>query len=369
VERGHDVTVLTSHYQRELPREELLEGVRVVRVPVAFRLSKGVIMPSFGFQATRLVKEHDVISAHLPQFDAWGLALRARLFNKPCVITYHCDLQLPGGGFNRFVERATSAANHLAAMWADRIVVNTQDYAEASPFLRRYRRKTQAILPPVVMPEPDDESVRQFRRAYGLEGRHPVFGFAARLATEKGVEVLVDAAPELTKRFPHMKVLFVGPYKDVIGEEGYRARILPGIEAMGDAWQFLGILRDQQMPAFYNCLDCLLSPSLNMTESFGMVQVEAMLCGTPVVASDLPGVRQPVHMTGMGETIPVGDSGALVEAVTRVVEGKAKYVRPRAEIEAAFGLARTVDSYERLFEYELARRGRRAADPAVRTRV
>ena len=51
VKRGHTVTVLTSHYEHDLPREELTDGVRVVRVPVAFRLSKGVIMPSFGLAA------------------------------------------------------------------------------------------------------------------------------------------------------------------------------------------------------------------------------------------------------------------------------------------------------------------------------
>src|SRR5688572_19663264 len=78
--RGHVVTVLTAHFDAKLPHEEVIDGVRVIRVPVAFRVSKGVIMPTYGQWATRLVREHDVLSVHLPQFDAWGLALRARLF-------------------------------------------------------------------------------------------------------------------------------------------------------------------------------------------------------------------------------------------------------------------------------------------------
>ncbi len=350
--------MLTSRHEPHLKREETIDGVRVVRVPVAFRMSKGVIMPTFGLHATRLVREHDVLSIHLPQFDAWGLSLRGRIFRKPSIITYHCDLELPAGALNRVIDQVTFGANYLAALWADRIVAYTQDYADHSRLLRRFKRKIDVVLPPVVMPQPDDGDVREFRHAHHLDGR-PVLGFAARFATEKGIEVLVDAVPRLSEQFPNLKVLFAGPYKDIVGEEAYRARLLPRIEAMGDRWEFLGTLEpSRQMPAFYSALDCLVVPSLNMTESFGLVQVEAMLSGTPVIASDLPGVRQPVRMTGMGEIIPIGDSAALAASVTRILQDKNRYARPRHEIEAMFSLEKTTDDYERIFERELTRKGR-----------
>ena len=357
VERGHEVTVLTSHYSPELPREETLDGVRIVRVPVAFRLSKGVIMPSFGLHSTRLVKEHDVISAHLPQFDAWGIALRGRLFGKPCVLTYHCDLELPSGAFNRVIDQTTFVANYVAATAANKIVAYTQDYADHSRLLRRFKRKTVIIPPPVPMTQPTEAEVEAFKQAHGLEGR-PVLGMAARFATEKGVEVLLNAAPQIEQQFPNYKILFAGPYKDITGEEEYRARLFPRIEAMGDHWEFLGTLTPAEMPAFYSSLDVLLVPSVNMTESFGLVQVEAMLCGTPVVASDLPGVRQPVRLTGMGEVIPIGDSARVAEAVTRILSDKPSYQKPREGIAALFGMEQTIDSYERLFEAQLAAKRR-----------
>ena len=105
VKRGHEVTVMTTQFDPSLPREEMMDGVKVIRVPVLFRVSKGVIAPTFGLVATKLVAQHDVVQMHLPQFDAPGVALRGRLFGKPAVLTYHCDVQLPKTFFNRIVNQ------------------------------------------------------------------------------------------------------------------------------------------------------------------------------------------------------------------------------------------------------------------------
>jgi glycosyltransferase involved in cell wall biosynthesis len=147
-----------------------------------------------------------------------------------------------------------------------------------------------------------------------------------------------------------LKVLFAGQYRDVMGEEAYYRRLMPLVEELGpEHWEFLGVLSQAQMPAFFAACDVLVVPSLNSTESFGLVQVEAMLCGTPSIASNLPGVRQPPRMTGMGEVTPIGDSNALADAIARVVEEPGLYIRPRQEIEEAFSLDQTVAGYEALF--------------------
>jgi glycosyltransferase involved in cell wall biosynthesis len=355
--RGHDVTVLTSHYAPDLPREEQMDGLRVVRVPVTARVSKGVIMPALGYWATRLARENDVLSLHLPQFDAAGIALRGRLFRKPTILTYHCDLQLPPGPFNRAIDQAVYGANYVAAQFADRIVAYTQDYADNTRFLRRFSRKLAVIPPPVVMPVPGPDAVEAFRIKHKLGGKR-VIGFAARFAAEKGIEYLIDGMPELLKCFPNLKVLFAGPYRNVLGEDEYWQRLAPRIEALGDHWEFVGTLNPDELPAFYGSLDSLLVTSINSTESFGLVQVEAMLCGTPVVASNLPGVRQPVRMTGMGEIVPIADTDGLVKGIGRVLADRSRFIRPRAEIEQQFDLDVTVRSYERLFENEIQKKRR-----------
>ena len=349
-QRGHRVTVLTSRYDPALPAEETIDGVRVVRAPVQLRISKGVIMPTFPLIAWRLVREHDVLSVHLPQFEASLLALMGRLANRPVTLTYHCDLQLPRGWFNRVVDKVVFASNYLAGRLAQAAVAYTQDFAEHSHFLSRFLDKVHVIPPPVIMPEPDAQAVSDFRDAHDLSDR-PVVGMAARLATEKGVEVLLQAMPRLLEAFPRLKVLFAGQYEDVMGEEAYYRRLMPMIEELGpEHWEFLGILSQEQMPAFYAACDVLVVPSLNSTESFGLVQVEAMLCGTPSIASNLPGVRQPPLMTGMGEVTPIGDPAELAEAIMRILGQPEDYARPRNQIEREFSLDQTVSGYEALFQ-------------------
>jgi glycosyltransferase involved in cell wall biosynthesis len=354
--RGHQVTVLTSRYDPALPAEEAIDGVRVVRAPVWFRVSKGVIMPAYPLLAWRLIRQNDVVSVHLPQFEASLLGLLGRLAGRPVVLTYHCDLQLPRGWFNRLVDRIVFVSNYLAGQLAQAAVAYTEDFAEHSHFLSRFLDKVYVIPPPVIMPAPDPAAGEAFRVDHDLEGR-PVVGMAARLATEKGVEVLIEAMPSLLATFPRLKVLFAGQYEDVMGEEAYYQRLMPLIERLGqEHWEFLGVLTQGQMPAFFAACDVLVVPSLNSTESFGLVQVEAMLCGTPSIASNLPGVRQPPRMTGMGEVVPIGDADALTESITRVIQRLDEYHRPRSLIEDFFSLDKTVSGYEVLFSKLVAGR-------------
>jgi len=354
--RGHHVTVLTSQYDRTLPRVERLDGVRVVRAPVLLRVSKGVIMPTFGFLATRFTHWADVLSLHLPQLDAAGIALRGRLTRKPTVLTFHCDLQLPPGPFNRVANKVVDVANLAAGALADAIVSYTQDYASHSAYLSHFQNKVRIIPPPVEMPTPTAEAIAAFRHQWSLDGHH-VIGFAARLATEKGVEVLLQALPRVLDRFPDARVLFAGP-TSIIGEEDYARKLTPMFEQFHAHWTFLGTLNPDDMATFFSTCDCTVLPSLNSTESFGLVQVEAMLCGTPSIASDLPGVRVPPQSTGMGEVVPVGDSVALAKAILRVLDNRERYVRPRAEIQAMYSTPRTAELYEELFEELIAERAR-----------
>jgi glycosyltransferase involved in cell wall biosynthesis len=321
---GHEVTVLTSRFKKELPAQEIKDGVRIIRAPVWFRLSKGVIMPTFGFIANRLVSETDVIQLHLPQFDAAGISLRGRLLKKPTVITYHCDLHLPPGLFNRFANFGVDLMNRLTAIFTHRIVTYTHDYAENSPYLKQYLSKLKVIPPPVVLPSVSKVEIDDFSKRNNPENHHPVIGMATRFASEKGVEVLLRAMPEILKEFPQALVQYVGTYKKVMGEEAYFDRLKPEIEKYKTSgnWVFLGELDPENMAKFYPNLDVFTVPSLNSTEAFGLVQIEAMMNGIPCVTSNLPGVRQPVNIHQMGAIFPIGDSRALAKSMVDLLKKK-----------------------------------------------
>lgn len=348
VERGHQVTVLTSRHDSSFPREEITaEGVRVVRAPVIFSVSRGVVMPTFLPIAASLIREHDVVHLHLPITEAAAVASLAKAMRKRVIITHHTDLTLPIGRFNKIAEKAVFASGVTAGYLADRIVTYTHDRAEVSPFIKRFRKKTQVVYPPVEIDAPTAEGVRAFREKHGL-GDKPIVGFAGRFAEEKGLDYLLRTIPQVNAALPGVQYVFAGPYLNVVGETLYE-RSQPLLREHRDHVLLLGVLRGDDLVNFYAASDVLTLPSVNFTETFGLVQVEAMLCGTPVVASDLPGVREPTRVTGMGRTAPPRDEPALAETLIDVVKNRSRYVKPRDEIAALFSMNATVDAYERIY--------------------
>ena len=349
--RGHSVTVLTSRYDESFPLDEVQDGVRIIRAPVLFRLSKGVVMPTFGALASKLVAENDVVQLHLPQFDAAGVALRGRLLNKPTVITYHCDLLMPPGAMAWAANQAVRVMNNLAAVFCNRIVTYTRDYAENSPYLTRYMGKLKVIPPPVELPSVSAAEIAAFQKDHNPQNRGPVIGMVSRFATEKGIEVLLNALPRILSAFPETLVQFAGPYKNIYGEEQYFRRLLPIIQDYEQSghWQFLGPLSPMQLSKFYPNINLLVLPSLNSTESFGMVQIEAMMNGVPSIASDLPGVRQSVRQHEMGKIIPIGDSSALAEAAISILNDPQAYKRDSQAIAQRYLPETIAIEYEGLF--------------------
>lgn len=353
--RGHQVTVLASRHRDDLPRDEVRNGVRVVRVPVAFRVSKGPIMPTFPSTLWRLAGEHDAVNIHLPQFEAGLASVLSRVRGRPVILTYHCDLNLPMGAFNRVVDQVVFAMNYLGGVFANQIAAYTRDYAQHSRFLTKFPSKIVVIPPPVIQPQVPDEQRNSLRRRLGLEHACLV-GSATRVATEKGIEYLLDAIPYIEREIPNVHLLHVGENRNVIGEEEYLRKLAPLVERYREQATFLGVMPAEHMGEFFSSIDVLVVSSVNSTESFGLVQVEAMLCGTPVVATNLPGVRATIQMTGMGEVVPIRDSRAIAHAVVRILRNRDRYVRPRAEIADRFDLDRTLDEYERLFQQDVGRR-------------
>jgi glycosyltransferase involved in cell wall biosynthesis len=351
VARGFDVTVLTTQYARKLPREELLNGVRVVRAPTAGRLSRGMLAPSLPVAAHRLMRVHDVVHIHTPLPEAPLVALSARLHRRPLVMTHQGDLVMPDGLVNQTIETIGTLLLTTAGRLATVVSPLNDDYARESRFLRRFERKTVAILPPVEIPEPDPAVVAKRRRELGLDGKRLV-AFAGRFVEEKGFDRLLEAIPALRERVPDVHLVYAGEHR--IAYEDFYARCRPLLERHRHDITFVGLLRDRdELASFYAMADVLALPS--RTDSFAAVQVEAMLCGTPVVATNIPGARVVIQATGMGLLVAPGDPSALAAGLGSVLDDPAAFTRPRATIEAAFDRTASLDSYATLM-IGLARR-------------
>jgi glycosyltransferase involved in cell wall biosynthesis len=350
VAHGHQVTVLTSRYDRRLPAREIRDGVQVIRPHVLTHVSKGVLMPSMFYWAWENIRQADVVHLHLPQLDAAYIALLGRLMNKPVVVTYHCDLLLPRGFVHSIANQVSHLANKLSLGLADQLVVNTMDYAEESAILRPYLAKICAIPTPVELVLPTKEDVEDLRQKVRLQPDQRVIGMVARLAAEKGVEYLVEAMPDILHEYPTARVLHVGQFENVLGEEQYAARLKPMIKKLDDHWNFLGILDDHELSAFYQLCELTVLPSTNSTESFGIVQVESMVSGTPVVASKLPGVRQPVLMTGMGLLVSPADAQSLSDGIKKILEQPKRYQGDVKDVINRFSSQHIAEEYEGLFQ-------------------
>jgi glycosyltransferase involved in cell wall biosynthesis len=350
VNRGHRLTVLTSRYDLSLPAREDQDGVQVIRPHVLMHISKGVLMPTMFYWAWVNIRHADVVHLHLPQLDAAYIALISRLVNKPVVLTYHCDLLLPSGFIHSIANQVSHLANKISLGLANQIVVNTMDYAGESSFLRTYLKKIRAIPTPVELVHPTQVDMETMKEKANLRSGERIIGMVARLAAEKGVEFLVEAMTEILKKHPTARVLHVGQYQNVMGEEEYTAKLQPMIKALGDRWTFLGILSPSELAAFYRLCEVTVLPSTNSTESFGIVQVESMSCGTPVVASDIPGVRIPIKMTGMGKLAPPANAQALAESICEVLEHPECYRGDPDDVMKRFSPVHIAEEYEGVFK-------------------
>ena len=348
-ERGHEVVVLTSQYEKLLPSLETKDGFRIVRVPVTTRLSKGVLMPRLHKIARQWIAWADVVNLHLPQFESLLLSKIAQGFGKPVLVTYHCDLVMTGSLLNRLAGMVTSTIGQQVVKDANLVVQNSLDYAEHSPILRKYLEKVIAVPTPVKVKSVSADRVEAFRKKYGIQKTDKVIGLAGRVASEKGYEYLAIALPTVLGVCPEARVVHAGAWDGVVGERAYRDQVEKFIQPFGEKWHSLGFLSDEDFETFFAAIDVLVFSSLNATESYGIVQIEAMTQGTPVVASDLPGVRQPVKNTGLGKIVPLRNPGAISKAILEIFNQgeKARFVP--TEFLEKFSQNAVARHYEELF--------------------
>jgi glycosyltransferase involved in cell wall biosynthesis len=342
VSSGHSVTVVTARHDRTFPPHAVEDGVAVRRLWAPITISRGMVMPFHPVAMWRRMARADVVLAHSPMLEIPIVAVLCRLRRRPLVITHHGDLVLPRSRLNRIIEKFVMAGWRFGARRASTIVAYSDDYRRASSYLAPFDSRVVVIPPPIEIPVPRQDRVRQLRADWG-DG--PIIGFVGRFVEEKRPDVALLALDVVRRRHPDARLVFAGQY-DIPYENTWSRHAHLVDERRGHV-TLLGLLHDpQELADVYAACDVVVLPS--DSECFALVQVEAMLCGTPVVASDIDGARVPVQATGMGRLAPAGDPLAFGEAVIEVLADPTAFARSAADVRSALALDTTIGRYEQV---------------------
>lgn len=335
VARGRRVTVITTRSDPALPTRESINGVRVVRTPVIARMGRGAISPAFAPTVVRATANASVANLHLPLVEAGAISRAARC---PVVATYHCDVSLPPGVVNSVQRRVVDASSRMAMRHASGVVVTSDDYARHSRLWSAIEPTMEIIPPPCTPCPPGRPSYRE------TDGLH--VGFLGRIVEEKGLDYLVEGFRKIPD--PDARLLIGGDFSQIAGGSVVE-QVRRAIGADPRA-KMLGFIPGERLGDFYASLDVFALPSVNAFEAFGIVQVVAMLAGVPVLASDLPGVRQPVTMTGFGTLVPPGDPDAITTALAAMSSDPHDQVKGTSVTREMFRPENVLDAYEAVFD-------------------
>ena len=172
-------------------------------------------------------------------------------------------------------------------------------------------------------------------------------GFAGRFVEEKGFDYLLKAIPLVVQRMPGVKFVFAGEHRVVY--ESFFERCRPLLDANREHVMMLGLIGEaRKMASFYAMCDAFALPS--RTDCLASVQIEAMLSGTPVVATNIPGAREVVRATGMGRLVEPRNERALAEGLLEVLANPHDYIKPRDHVRAIFGSEKSLSAYEALLQ-------------------
>lgn len=308
VQRGLEVQVLVTSPTSMTIIEEIA-GVRVLKAGRLATVASTPLSPSLPLWLGRL--EADIIHLHFP-YPLGELSYLLRGGGRRAVVTYHSDivrqrrlLKLYQPLLWRFLERVR------------RIIATSPQYIQSSPYLKPFADKCTVIphgIDLTLFHSLDDERTGAIRRRYGS----PLILFVGKLRYYKGLDYLIQAMGGIEAR---LLVIGQGPME-------WEWRALSERLGVVHKVDFLGRVSNEELPRYYSASELLVLPSCQRSEAFGIVQLEAMACGKPVVSTELGTGTSYVNLDGQtGLVVPPEEPNALREAINRLLADEALRAR------------------------------------------
>jgi glycosyltransferase involved in cell wall biosynthesis len=231
---------------------------------------------------------------------------------------------------------------------ADRIVATTKSYAKTSPVLSNMLERIVII--------PCGVDTKRFSPDHSFQGKKtkhksssPRILYVGKLIHYKGVDALIKAFKTVLAKFPNCSLMIAGD-----GEKRYELMDLAKKLELGDRVIFAGWVPDKWLPHYYCTSDLLVLPSIeSRREAFGMVLLEAMACGIPVIASDIPGPEEVVNSKEIGLLAPPGNAEKLAQAIIDLLHDNRlteKRARVHALVKKRYDWSVIANSYENLYK-------------------
>ena len=339
IKLGHEVEVVTSRYSR-MPETEILNGIKITRLPQWINMYNTPLVTSIRQFVRRT--HADIIHVHSPPpFTERFAAKGAKDAGKPFVVTHHCDLELKGLFGNTAVSFYQNYLGKYPLEEADRVISTTESYATTS--------RTLWDIDVTVIPNAVDihrfnlqNDGKVIKDKYSSKDE-PLALFVGRLVPHKGIGILIRSLTYTDKG----KLLIVGdgPYKkwlvDLVNKLDLKDRVV-----------FVGPVDDYWLPSYYSATDVVVLPSTSRLEAFGIVGLEGMASGKPLILSDIPGVRD-VISDKEGYIVEPLDPSAIAEALDKIWHApemaREMGKRGRLRVEKLFSWEKVAKDIENVF--------------------
>ena len=342
LKKYYRVTVLASN-TRWRRAEEASENLRVIRVPRLAELRSTALCPTMARELAKL--RPDIVHLHFPD----PMAHLAQMIASPVsklIVTWHGDIVR-----QKFLLKFYWPFLRRILRQADAIVVSSRSYRDNCSFLEGVRERCE-IIPFGIQVEAFEltQETRQRAEVLRQQSADRRILFIGRISHYKGLDFLLRALCGLDAQ---LVVVGGGTLKPAMERLSVELGVANRVEFLGDVWQDQ---REKLLVQLHACSVVVL-PSVNQSESFGIVQLEAMACSKPVVSTDIPTGVPWVNQHGVtGFVVPPRDADALRSAIGRLLDdpalrrkfGQAGRQRVTAEFTKQLHIRRMVNLYESL---------------------
>ena len=308
VKKGHEVTVIASEHKKGLKKEETIEGIKVIRVPTWFNLSGAPINPGVFLEVIK--RDFDIAHLHAPNpFNNVLASIALVLKRKPWVVTYHSDIigrkGLLFGSLFWFYKNIIQ--RYFVLGLAKQVMPTSPQYIKISDTLPFIRKSKITVIPNGV-------DLSKFKPSKSKRKQNEVF-FVGRLIYYKGLEVLLKAMKKVIEEIPeaHLNIAGSGKLREELEKLTKKLKLEKNVS-------FLGRISNEEMKKRFNESTVFILPSIHKSEAFGIVILEAMASGCPVITTDISGT---VYAAGKAGIIVKNKSiEELAKAIIKVLKSK-----------------------------------------------